>query len=397
MPRLPSCCWDYSSVTQDWNSQTTGSWKDGTLSYPWNSWNLRRLNNGNWPGYKSFPNHLSPGPDFSIFAVVQSLSCLWLFVTLWAAAHQASLSFTISWSLLKLTFIKSGIPSNHLILCHPLLLLPSIFPSIRVFSNGSALCNWWPKYWRFSFSSSPFDEYSGLISLRIDWFDLLAFQGTFKSLLQHHRSKSINSSALSLLYGTTLTSVHDYRNNYSFDYIDLSAKWSLLFNTLSRLVIAFIPRSKHLLISGLQSPSAVILEPKKIKFVTLFIFSPIYLPWNDGPDAMIFIFWMLSFKPNFSLSSFTFIKRLFSSSSLSAIRVVLSVHLRLLTFLLAILIPVWASSSLAFRMMYSACKLNKQSDNIQSWWTPFPILNQLIVPCPVLIVASWLAYRFLRK
>ena len=124
---------------------------------------------------------------------------------------------------------------------------------------------------------------------------------------------------------------------------------------------------------------------------------PIYLPWSDGTDAMIFIFWMLSFKPTFSLSSFTFIKRLFSSSSLSAIRVVSSAYLTLLIFLLATLIPACASSSPAFHMMYSAYKLNKQGDNTQPWRTPFPVWNQSVVPCPVLTVASWPAYRFLRR
>ena len=122
--------------------------------------------------------------------VVPSLSCVRLFSTPWTAASQASLSFTISQSLLKLMFIESVIPSKHLVLCHPLLLLPLIFPSIRVFSNDSALCIRWPKYWNFSFSLSPSNKYSGLISFRIDWFDLPAVQGTLKSLLQHHSSKA---------------------------------------------------------------------------------------------------------------------------------------------------------------------------------------------------------------
>ena len=169
---------------------------------------------------------------------------------------------------------------------------------------------------------------------------------------------------------------------------------SLLFNMLSRLVIAFLPRSKHLLISWLQSPSAVILEPPKIKSATV---SPSICHEVMGPDAMIFVFWMLSFKPTFSLSSFTFIKRLFSSSSLSAVKVVSSVYLRLLIFLPAILIPTCASSSPVCRMMYSAYKLNKQGDNIQPWCTPFPIWNQPVVPCPVLTVASRPACRFLRR
>ena len=121
---------------------------------------------------------------------VQLLSCVQLFATPWTAACQASLSVTNSWSLLKLKSIKSVMPSNHLILCHHLLLLPSIFPSIRVFSNESVFHIRWPKYWSFSFSISPSNEYSGLISLRMDWLDLLAVQGTLKSLLQHHSSKA---------------------------------------------------------------------------------------------------------------------------------------------------------------------------------------------------------------
>ena len=164
---------------------------------------------------------------------------------------------------------------------------------------------------------------------------------------------------------------------------------------LSRLVIAFLPR-KRVLISWLQPPSAVILEPKKVRSVTVSIVSPSICHEVMGPDAMILVFRMLSFKPAFSLSSFTFIKRLSSSSSLSAVRVVSSAYLRLLIFLLAILIPACASSSLSFHMMYSAYTLNKQGDNIQPWRTPFPIWNQS-VPCPVLTVASWPAYRFLRK
>ena len=124
------------------------------------------------------------------FSSVQSLSHAQLFATPWTVPHQASLSITNSWSLLKLMSIELVIPSNHLILCHPLLLLPSIFPSIRVFSNESVLCIRWPKYWSFSFSISPSNEYSGLISFRMDWLALLAVQGTLKSLLQHHSSKA---------------------------------------------------------------------------------------------------------------------------------------------------------------------------------------------------------------
>ena len=132
-------------------------------------------------------------------------------------SRQASLSITNSQSLLKFMSIKSVMPSSHLILCRPLLLPPSIFPRIRVFPNESVLHIRWPKYWSFSFSMSPSNEYSGLISFRIDWFNLLVVQATLKSLLQHHSSKSINSSALSLLHSPTLTSIHDHRKNHSLD------------------------------------------------------------------------------------------------------------------------------------------------------------------------------------
>ena len=157
--------------------------------------------------------------------VVQFLSHVWLFATPWTAAGQTSLSFTISWSLLKLMFIESGMPSNHLVLCCPLLLLPSIFPSIRVFSNDLALHIRCPKQWSVSFSIHPFNEYSGLISFRIDWLDLLAVQGTLKSLLQHHSSKPSILPVLSFLYSPTLTSIHDYWKNHSFDWMDL-CRWT---------------------------------------------------------------------------------------------------------------------------------------------------------------------------
>ena len=167
-------------------------------------------------------------------------------------------------------FIDSVMPSNHLVLCHPLLLLPSISPRIRVFSNESALCLRWPKYWSFSFSISPFNVYSGLISFRIDWFDLLAVQGTLSSLLQHHNSKA------SVLWYSAFFMVqlsHPYMTTGKTIGLTVWAfvgkVMSLLFNMLSRLVIAFLPKSKHLLISWLQSPSAVILEPKKINLSLL--------------------------------------------------------------------------------------------------------------------------------
>ena len=188
-------------------------------------------------------------------------------------------------------FIESMMPSNHLILCHPLLLLPSIFPSIRVFSNESVLCIRWPKYWSFSCRLSPSNDYSGLISLRIDWLDLFAVQGTLKSFLPHYSSKAsiLQHSAfftvqLSHPYMTTGKTIALTRQ------IFVGKVMSLVFNMLSRLVIAFLPRSKHLLISWLQSPSAVILEPKKIKPVTVSTISPSIYHEVMGPDAMILVF-----------------------------------------------------------------------------------------------------------
>ena len=227
--------------------------------------------------------------------------------------------------------IESLMLSDHLILWHPLFLLPSTFHNIRVFSNQLALCIRWSKYWNFSFSNSPSNDYSELISSRINWFDLLAIQGTLKSLLQHHNLKA--SFFLSLSLSPTLLFIHDYWKNHTFDYMDLSKLMSLHFNTLTRFVTAFLPRSKCLLLSWLQSSSTVILEPRKI---TVSTFSPSICREVMGPDAMILVFLMLSFKPVFLLSSFTLFKKLFSSSSLSAIRVISSSYLKLLTFPLAI-------------------------------------------------------------
>ena len=200
------------------------------------------------------------------FSSVQLLSHVQLFVTPWIAARQASLSITNSRSSLKLTSIESVMPTSHLILCRPLLLLPSIFPSITVFSNESALRIRGPKYWSFSFSISPSGEHLGLISFRMDWLELFAVQGTLKHLLQH----------------------------------------LLLFNMLSKVVITFLPRNKCLLISWLQSPSAVILEPPKIKSDTVSTVSLSIFHEVMGPDAMILVFWMLSFKPTFSTLLFHF-------------------------------------------------------------------------------------------
>ena len=278
------------------------------------------------------------------------------------------------------------------------LLLPSIIPSIRVFLNESVFCIRRPKYRSFSFSISPYNQYSGLISCTMDWLDPLVIQGTLKSLLQHHSSKAsiLWCSAffiLQLSYPYMTTGKAIALTRWTF----VGKVMSLLFNMLSRLVIIFLPRSKHLLISWLQSPSAVNLEPKKIKPVTVSIVSPSIGHEVMGLDVMILVFWMLSFKPAFSFSSFTFIKRLFSFSSLSAIRVVSSAYLRLLIFLMAVLIPACASSSPAFLMMYSAYKLNKQDENIEPWCTPFLIWNQSVVSYPVPTVASWPAYRFLKR
>ena len=174
---------------------------------------------------------------------VQSLSCVRLFVTPWTAACQAFLSITNSWSLLKLMSIELVIPSNHLILCCPLLFLPSVFPSIRVFSNESVLRIRWPKYWSFSFSINPSNEYSGLISFRMDWLDLLAVQGTLKSLLQHHSSKAsvLQCSAffmVQLSHPCMTTGKTIALTRWTF----VGQVMSLLFNMLSRLVMAFLPR-----------------------------------------------------------------------------------------------------------------------------------------------------------
>ena len=182
-------------------------------------------------------------------------------------------------------------PSSHLILCHPFLLLPPIPPSIRVFSNESILRMRWPKYWSFSFSISPSKEHPELISFRMDWLDLLAVQGTLKSLLQHHSSKAsiLQRSAfftvqLSHPYMTTGKTIALTRQTF------VGKVMSLLLNMLSRLVITFLPRSKCLLISWLQLPFAVILEPKKVKSDTVSTVSPSISYEVMGPDAMIFVF-----------------------------------------------------------------------------------------------------------
>ena len=203
--------------------------------------------------------------------------------------------------------IESVMTSNHLILYHPHLLLPSIFPTIKVVSNDSVLHIRWPKCWSFSFSINPSNEYSGLISFRVDWFDLLAVQGTLKGLIQNHSSKTsiLRCSAFFIV-------------QLSHPYLTIGkaiglTRWtfvgkvkSLLFNTLSRLVIAFLPTSKCLLITWLHSISAVILEPKKIKSVTVSIVSPPICHGVMGLYAMILVFWILCFKPAFFTHVFLF-------------------------------------------------------------------------------------------
>ena len=230
------------------------------------------------------------------FSSVQSLSHVQLFATPWTAARQPSLSITNSRSPPKPMSTESVMPSNHLILCNPLLLLPSVFPSIRVFSNESALCIRWPKYWSFSLNISPSNEHSRLISFRMDWLDILAVQGTLKSLLQHHSSKaSIPQRSAFFIVQLSYPYITTGKTIVLTSRTFVDKVMSLLFNMLSRLVITLVPRSKRLLISWLQLPSAVILEPRKIKSATVSTVSPSIYHEVMGPDAMILVFWMLSF------------------------------------------------------------------------------------------------------
>ena len=224
----------------------------------------------------------------SMFSSVQLPSCVQLFVTPWTAAHQTSPSITNSQSLLKLMSIESVMPLNHLILCHPHLLLPSIFPSIRVFSNESVLCIRWPKYWGFSFSISPSNEYSGLISFRIEWFDLHEVHRTLKSLLQHHSSKA---SILRRSAFFTVQLSHPYMSTgktialtrWTF----VAKVMSLPFNMLPRLIIAFLPRSKRLNFMAAVTIWSNFRAPPKIKSVAVSIVSPSVCQEVMGPDAMI--------------------------------------------------------------------------------------------------------------
>ena len=234
---------------------------------------VKNWGDGWWCKWNSTVNILSATVELNMVKIV---FFMWLSVqfscsvvsdsaTSWIAAHQASLFITNSWSLLKRMSIESVMPSSHLILWRPLLLMPPIPPSIRVFTNESTLHMRWPKYWSFSFSNGPANEHSGLISFRMDWLDLLSVQGNLKSLIQHHSSKAsvlwcsaFFTVQLSHLHTTTGKTIALTRWTF------VGKVMSLLFNMLSRLAITFLPRSKRLLISWLQSPSVVILEPKKI-------------------------------------------------------------------------------------------------------------------------------------
>ena len=223
---------------------------------------------------------------FTVVVVVQLLSHL--FATPWTAACQSSLSITIFQSSLKLMSIELVMPSNHLFLCRPPLFLPSIFSSIRVFSNELGLCNRWPKYWSFRFSISLSSEYSGLISFGIYWLDLLVVQRTSlndnlkTSILQHSAFLMVQLLYLYMTAGKTIALII-----WTF----VSKVMSLLFNMLSMLVITYLPRCKHLLISWLQSPSAVILEPQKIKSATVSTVSSSICHAMIRPDVMILLFW----------------------------------------------------------------------------------------------------------
>ena len=213
-----------------------------------------------------------------LLVVVQLISHICLFETPWTAGHEAFLSSAISESLLKLRSIELMMPSNHLVICYPLLLLPSIFPNIRVFSIESPLHIRWPTYGHFSFSISPSNEYSALISFRIDWFALLEVKGLSRVFFLHH---SLKASVLGYSAFFIVQLSHPYvttgKTIALTVQIFVGKVMALLFNMLSRFVIAFLPRSKCLLISWLQSPSAVLSEPKKIVFHCFHCF-PIYMP-----------------------------------------------------------------------------------------------------------------------
>ena len=238
---------------------------------------------------------------------IYQFSCVWLFATPWTAARQTSLSITNSWSWLKLMSIESVMPSNHLILCRPPLLPPSVFPSIRVFSNESVLHIRRPKYWSFSISISPSSEHLGLISFRMDWLDLLAVQGTLKSLLQHHSSKALilwrSAFFIAQLphpYVTTGKTIALTRQTF------VGKVMSLLFNMLSRLAIAFLPRSKCLnFMAAVTIYSDFGAQENKVSHC--FHCFPIYLPWSDGSGCHDLNFLNVEFKPTLFLNLNLFI------------------------------------------------------------------------------------------
>ena len=241
-----------------------------------------------------------------IFVVVQSLSCVRLFVTSWTAARQAFLSFTISLSLLKLMSIELMMPSNNLILCCPLLLPPSIFPNIRVFSNELSLPIRWPKYWIFHFSISPSNEYSGLISFKMDQLDLLAVQGTLKSLLQHH---SLKASILwcSASFMVQLTSIHDHWKNHSFDYMDLCEQSAV--STFENAVYVCHNFFSKKQVSFNFMPAVTICSDfgaQENKVCHCFHCFPICLPWSDGTGCHHLHFLSVEFLASFFHSPFHF-------------------------------------------------------------------------------------------
>ena len=300
--------------------------------------------------------------------VAQSLSHVPLFASPWPAAQQVSLSFTILWSLLKLISTEAVMPPNYLILCHPLLLLLSIFPNIRFFSSKSALRLRWPKYCNFRFSIGSSMNIQGWFPLELTSL-ISAFQGTLKSF-SPPQFKSINSLVLSLLCGPILTFVCDYLTTGKTIALNtgpfVGKVMSLLLNTLSGFVITFLPRNKYLLISWLKVTvcSHFGAQGWGGEICYYFHFFPIYLPWSDGTRCHD-----LSFL-NVELSQFFHFPLSPSSRgslvpSLSAFRVVSSAYQSLWMFLLATLIPACDSSSSAFHMRYSAYKLNNQSDHTQ--------------------------------
>ena len=315
--------------------------------------------------------------------------------TPWTAAHQASMfpHYLPQFVRTHVHWVHDAIQTSHALSlcssCPQPFQAPGSFPMSWFFHQvANAL--------ELQLNHQSFQWIPRVDFCRTDRFDLPAVQGTLKGFLQHYSSKAI------ILWGSAFSHVQISRPYMTTGKPITLTIWtfvgklmSLLYNMLSTFVTAFLPRSKHLLISWLQSLAAVSFEAQENKVCHCFYFLPIYLNEVIGLNVMIFIFWMLSLKPAFLLFSFTFINRLFSSSSLSAIRVVWS-YLKLLIFLPAILIQASASFSIAFHVMYPAYKLNKQGDNIQPWCT-FPILNQSIVPSLVQTVASWPAYRFLRR